>query len=194
MKTPTTWMVIGATAFALATASSFAQGDDEVDVGAAARKHFAAENGSPSAAPSAEDPTSSPAAMVSFFVSEPPPGVEVASRRHLDLDIKFAFDSAALDDKGIAELDVAGKALESPQLATRHFQLAGHTDDRGDTSYNLDLSRRRAESAKTYLVEHYDIDPDRLEAVGYGSERPRYTDDTPEARRANRRVVLELTQ
>ena len=47
------------------------------------------------------------------------------------------------------------------------IELSSHTDARGSDSYNLDLSQRRANSAKTYLVER-GIQADRIEAVGYG--------------------------
>jgi OOP family OmpA-OmpF porin len=167
--------------------------DGEPDIAAAARKHFAAKNGSAS---EGEGVTSSPAAMVAYFTSEAPPGdtTVAARRKHVDLDVKFGFDSDALDGAGISELDVAGKALQSPQLKTRRFVLAGHTDDQGNVAYNLDLSQRRAQAARSYLISEYGIEPERLDAVGYGSEQPRSTDASPEARRANRRVVLELVQ
>lgn len=47
------------------------------------------------------------------------------------------------------------------------IELSSHTDSRGSDSYNLDLSQRRANSAKTYLVER-GIESHRIEAVGYG--------------------------
>ena len=83
-------------------------------------------------------------------------------------------------------------ALNRAQLKEHRFLLAGHTDDQGDTEYNLDLSLRRAEAARQYLISEYGVEAERLEASGLGSAEPRSTDGTPEARRMNRRVVLEM--
>jgi outer membrane protein OmpA-like peptidoglycan-associated protein len=184
-------LTTGTLALALATAPSLARaGDEDPALTAAMKNHFGS-----GSTPAAADATSSPDAMVSFFTSGPPPGdVTVASRKHLDLDVKFDFDSAQLEETGIAQLDVAGKALQAPQLKGHRFVLSGHTDDRGDAAYNLDLSLLRAESARLYLIEEYGVDPDRLEATGHGSEQPLSTDDSAEARTLNRRVVLEMVQ
>jgi outer membrane protein OmpA-like peptidoglycan-associated protein len=181
------------------------QADAEGDAATAAaiEKHFA-QKVEPAPMPGAEaagviekanDPASSPEAMVSYFTQEQPEDVTVAARRrHVDLDIKFEFDSADLSEGGIEQLDTAGQALVDPQLASRRFMLGGHTDDLGDADYNRELSRRRAESAKTYLIEVHKIAPDRLETVGFGSDHPKDPSSTPEARQSNRRVVLELIE
>jgi outer membrane protein OmpA-like peptidoglycan-associated protein len=199
-KTATTLAGASTLALALATAPSpaFAEAitDANTDadaedpaLAAALRKHFGG-----ATEPNAEA-KSSPDAMVSYFTSGPPPGdVTVASRRHLDLDVKFGFDSAQLDNGGIEQLDVAGQALQTPQLKSHSFMLSGHTDDRGDAAYNLDLSRRRAESARQYLIEKYGVDPDRLEATGFGAEQPLSTETTLQGRGMNRRVVLEMVR
>jgi outer membrane protein OmpA-like peptidoglycan-associated protein len=186
--------LVGASALALAvaTAPSIATADASEDnpaLSAALKNHFGSSD------EANKDAKASPDAMVNFFTSEPPPGdVTVASRRHLDLDVKFGFDSAQLDDGGIQQLDVAGQALQTPQLKSHRFMLSGHTDDRGDTAYNLDLSQRRAASARQYLIDQYGVDPDRLEATGFGAEQPLSDEKTQQARMKNRRVVLEMVQ
>lgn len=178
-------------ALAAAPATALA-GDEDAALTAAMKNHFA---GASQPGPASGDATASPDAMVAYFTSGPPPGdTTVASRRHVDLDVKFSFDSAALDEEGIHQLDVAGKALQSPQLKGRRFMLAGHTDDSGNADYNAYLSKQRAESARKYLIDEYGIEPERLAAAGFGSDQPRSTEQTPEARRLNRRVVLELVQ
>ena len=126
------------------------------------------------------------------------PAVEDTSvaykRPHVDLDIKFEFDSADLTDKGKRDLDIAAEALEHAQLRNSRFMLAGHTDSTGDPAHNATLSLERAKSTRDYLVEKGDIDTARLEVIGFGSSKPRIEDETVEARRANRRVVIELIQ
>lgn len=71
--------------------------------------------------------------------------------------------------------------------------IEGHTDASGNAEKNRTLSQRRAESVKKYLIEK-GVDPSRLVAIGYGSDRPLDTNKTPEGRAANRRVEIVLDQ
>jgi outer membrane protein OmpA-like peptidoglycan-associated protein len=186
-----TLVMSGALALAVTAFSSVGLADEKDPALAAAMKRHFGEPKDPAAAAA----TASPEAMVAYFTSGPPPSdVTVASRRHVDLDVKFSFDSAQLERSGIEQLDVAGKALQAPQLKGHRFMLSGHTDDRGDAEYNLELSLRRAESARQYLIDEYGIDADRLDATGHGSAYPLSTEDNAQARTANRRVVLEMVQ
>jgi outer membrane protein OmpA-like peptidoglycan-associated protein len=68
--------------------------------------------------------------------------------------------------------------------------IVGHTDNVGRDAANLDLSRRRAQSVKAALVEHYAIDGSRLTTDGFGASQPQAKNDTPEGRARNRRVEL----
>jgi len=126
------------------------------------------------------------------------PAVEdtaVAYRRpHVDLDIKFEFDSARLTEKGKRDLAIAAEALNDAQLRNSRFLLAGHTDSTGAPAHNEALSLERAESACRYLVDERGIDASRLETMGFGSRKPRVEGDSLETRRMNRRVVIELLQ
>lgn len=65
--------------------------------------------------------------------------------------------------------------------------LVGHTDNNGPFDVNLDLSQKRAEAARAYLLEN-GIDPARIEARGVSYLLPLASNATPEGRRANRRV------
>ncbi len=105
--------------------------------------------------------------------------------------VLFGFDSAVLTDLAKRNLDVLGEALSTPDLREERFVLAGHTDDVGRADYNQALSERRARSAQRYLAEAWDVG-DRIEVRGYGEERPLEAAETPEARRMNRRVELEV--
>jgi OOP family OmpA-OmpF porin len=70
--------------------------------------------------------------------------------------------------------------------------LAGHTDSDASAEYNLDLSRRRAEAVKSYLVRHYGMDPGLLSTRGYGEERPIMPNDSAANKQLNRRVEVRL--
>jgi OOP family OmpA-OmpF porin len=66
-------------------------------------------------------------------------------------------------------------------------EIRGYTDSVGPASYNLELSQRRAEAVKQYLV-NAGIDPSRLVAKGYGEADPIASNKTPEGRAQNRRI------
>ncbi len=106
------------------------------------------------------------------------------------VEILFAFDSDAISPQAAENLDAIGEALTSGALTSCCFELEGHTDSIDTEEYNLDLSRRRAESVVAYLAEKYHIDRQRLLTVGYGEARPITTNDTDEGRQKNRRVQI----
>ncbi|MCJ7634817.1 OmpA family protein [Candidatus Bathyarchaeota archaeon] len=109
----------------------------------------------------------------------------------LRLKIPFDFNSAGLTPEAKRQLDELGNALKSPELSQVHIELAGHTDERGSTEYNLELSRRRVESAKAYLLRNFKVDATRITAVGYGESKPIIQCATSEAEHAvNRRVEI----
>jgi outer membrane protein OmpA-like peptidoglycan-associated protein len=106
--------------------------------------------------------------------------------------IYFDFDSASVRDQSKPTLEQITDALAShPDWK---IIIEGHTDDLGGDAYNLDLSKRRAEAVKSALVASYHIDASRLTTVGYGSTRPKASNDTLEGRAENRRVELVKQQ
>lgn len=101
--------------------------------------------------------------------------------------VYFAFDSDRLVRESHDLLDEVADVLDAyPQI--KRLRVAGHTDNRGTNEYNLDLSRRRAGSVMTYLIE-IGVDPDRLEAAGYGEEQP-----VSNVHRENRRVEFVIVR
>ena len=101
----------------------------------------------------------------------------------------FEFNSHVLGEK-------ARKALkETASVLRKHpeekITVAGHTDGIGTERYNMDLSRRRAESAVEYLVKECGIPADRFLVHWYGKSRPVAGNDTPAGRELNRRVELK---
>jgi len=69
----------------------------------------------------------------------------------------------------------------------KKVRVEGHTDSQGEDAFNLDLSQRRANSVRTYLVGK-GVGEDRLEAVGYGEAKPIASNANARGREKNRRV------
>lgn len=77
------------------------------------------------------------------------------------------------------------------QYPNSRFTVEGHTDSVGSNSLNQRLSEERANSVRDFLINE-GIDASRLEAVGYGEERPIATNNTRAGRTQNRRVEINL--
>ena len=103
--------------------------------------------------------------------------------------INFDFDKADLRPKERELLSrIVGVLLTWQGY---RVQIWGHTDDIGSDEYNLELSQRRAEAVKNYLVEA-GIDPSIITTKGFGKSRPLVPGKTPEARAKNRRVEIGI--
>lgn len=100
---------------------------------------------------------------------QPPP--RPASGR-LEMLVNFGLGSADLTESSKAEVKSFATAMSSPALSGMRFDVEGHTDSQGSRDYNLDLSRRRAQTVVDYLVS-LGIDRSRLQAEGFGFDRPR---------------------
>ena len=70
--------------------------------------------------------------------------------------------------------------------------IGGHTDDQGERDANLTLSEGRAEACFSFLTEK-GIEANRISYKGYGESDPRYSNDTREGQRKNRRVEFDLS-
>jgi len=111
------------------------------------------------------------------------------------LNVFFKFNSVEVLHQYYADLDKLGQVLTQPEYNAYRIQIEGHTDNIGSHASNQRLSEKRAESIKSYLVQHFAITPERLVAKGYGEDRPRATNNTQEGRDQNRRVeVVNLGQ
>jgi outer membrane protein OmpA-like peptidoglycan-associated protein len=91
-----------------------------------------------------------------------------------------------------AVLDAVAEAmLASPEI--ERLSIEGHTDDVGDDQQNLQLSQRRAANVIAFLVQR-GVEPQRLEAHGFGETRPLVQPPTADARSVNRRVEFHLVR
>jgi outer membrane protein OmpA-like peptidoglycan-associated protein len=98
----------------------------------------------------------------------------------------FAAGAAALTDAAKATLDQLAALLKGAQGCS--LTVGGHTDSRGDDSYNQLLSQDRANAVRTYLVAA-GVSADRLKAVGFGETKPKVSPEVSDGdRAANRRI------
>jgi outer membrane protein OmpA-like peptidoglycan-associated protein len=95
----------------------------------------------------------------------------VKDKPKIDLEINFDYNSADISSKSLPAVQALGRALTNPDLKGSTFVVAGHTDAAGGEGYNQELSERRADSIKRYLVDKYGINGSDLVTVGYGKSK-----------------------
>lgn len=103
-------------------------------------------------------------------------------------DILFATGKADISPESAKTLEQIGALLRN-RPAWR-LRIEGHTDDVGAPKSNLELSRKRAESVKAWLVSRHGADAGRLETAGFGDTRPVADNAAAEGKALNRRVEL----
>ena len=111
--------------------------------------------------------------------------------------IQVTFDSGILFDvnestlRAAAQQNLSDLADSLEEYEGTDVLVVGHTDATGAAEYNQELSERRADSARTYLLGA-GLDPERVTAMGMGEEEPIDTNDTDSGRQANRRVEVAI--
>lgn len=110
-------------------------------------------------------------------------------------DIHFDFDKATLTPEAQVILKRNIEVLQKNPKA--HIRIAGYTSAAGTAEYNQDLSQRRADMVRNYLIKEGIIDANRLSTIGYGQTRPATYEETPKdlyskAARSNMRVLFEI--
>ena len=104
-------------------------------------------------------------------------------------NITFAFDSASLNPSFRPTLDKLAATMNEYNQNT--ITIAGHTDSVGNPSYNMNLSRDRANSVRNYLVSR-GVASNRINVVAYGQTRPIADNNSDYGRQQNRRVELTV--
>ena len=83
---------------------------------------------------------------------------------------------------------IADFAIQNPE---NEFIIQGYTDSIGAYSYNLTISKFRANSVKSYLLAKW-VNPRKLATFGLGPQDPIFSNRTAGGRKLNRRVEIEL--
>ena len=106
-------------------------------------------------------------------------------------DLLFDYDQINLRVEALASLEKLGTLIRRNPQAT--FIIEGHTDSFGSHVYNFDLSRRRADTVKDWLITVMKIPPDRIAARGFGKSRLIAPESgTIEEQQINRRVEIVI--
>jgi peptidoglycan-associated lipoprotein len=104
--------------------------------------------------------------------------------------VNFDFDSYEMTQLSKDNLEELGvKMSDFPRSL---LEMAGHTDQMGSKTYNIELGRKRAQSVQRYLVDQFGVPLYRMYTVSHGESRPVAMPDENNAHSKNRRVVLKL--
>jgi OOP family OmpA-OmpF porin len=124
--------------------------------------------------------------------SPPPPPPAPPKPAELPVLDTIYFDAAKtnINPAAAKALDRNGMILkDNPKLKV---EIGGHTDSGGSEMANQAISEKRAQSAKKYLQDKFNISEDRLTVKGYGATKPIADNSTQEGRSKNRRVEFKI--
>ena len=126
---------------------------------------------------------------------EPPKPPEPETPKELleiALRIQFETSRAVLLPASKKELDTVAEWIQTHPVAGT-IRVEGHTDNVGSAESNLTLSTERAQAVVTYLTKK-GVPANRLEAKGFGDQRPIGDNTTADGRKANRRVEFKVSE
>jgi outer membrane protein OmpA-like peptidoglycan-associated protein len=103
-------------------------------------------------------------------------------------EIMFAFDSDQLRPNAVNILAECAELINRKHA--KHVSIVGHSDSVGRKNYNIELSKRRALTVKSWLVKQGGVAEEDLLAIGLGAKKPMASNATAEGRAKNRRVEV----
>jgi outer membrane protein OmpA-like peptidoglycan-associated protein len=128
--------------------------------------------------------------ILQSLVVDPPLQLSQYDEIRLD-DILFDFDKSFLIDSAKKELDEVYSLLKRNR--TMYLEVQGHTDNKGQDGYNVELSKKRAASVVNYLMKK-GIESTRLQVKYFGSTKPVEPNESEKGRAKNRRVEFRVLQ
>lgn len=135
-----------------------------------------------------------PADPVPEVLAAPAPAavMPVTEKVSMDADALFDFDKSVIKPKGKEELDEVVRKLNLAGAELGLIVSTGHTDSTGRVEYNEDLSLRRAEAVKAYLISK-GVESNDIKTTGAGESQPYADNATAEGRAENRRVEIVVS-
>lgn len=103
------------------------------------------------------------------------------------------FETGKSEIRGISAPVLESAAALLVQHPTLRVRVVGHTDNVGTRETNLELSKRRAEAVKAYLMKR-GVEADRIETLGEGPDSPMTSNSTRQGRQQNRRIEFQIIQ
>lgn len=113
-------------------------------------------------------------------------GKDFSEKTSTPLTVYFDFDKSQLRAETIEIIQKHAEFLVKNNLKVT---LEGHTDRRGTQEYNIALGEKRAQSVETFLM-NFGVEPERINVVSYGEEKPAVLTNNEEGYKENRRVFF----
>lgn len=105
--------------------------------------------------------------------------------------VYFQTGSASLDENSKYVIDNEVAQLAST-FSDAYIRISGNTDNVGDRTSNIDLSKKRASAVASYLINKYKFDRNKFQIIGNGPDKPIASNNTEEGRAKNRRTDFEV--
>jgi outer membrane protein OmpA-like peptidoglycan-associated protein len=115
----------------------------------------------------------------------------VKNKVYIFKNVLFDFDKSELLEVSLKELNQLYNYLE--KNSNLQIEIYGHTDSVGTQKRNDQLSKERAKAVSTYFISK-GLNTNRINWFGFGSSKPKDTNETEEGRNQNRRVEFKLTE
>lgn len=120
-------------------------------------------------------------------------GCSIFEQQEVTVSLHVLFDNNSAQINNPDNTQFAEFAAFLARFPDTQATIEGHTSKVGQASYNQSLSEDRAQAVKRLLIENYDVDAPRLNAVGYGETRLLDEGDNEQAHRMNRRIEAKVS-
>ena len=125
------------------------------------------------------------------FAGNPPP---TGTETFVIQDVHFAFDKENVVLLGSKDILVNLVAYLNKAPLFNELVIEGNTDYMGSDAYNQNLSERRANAIRNYLIKHLRVDGDKIKAMGFGESAPIADNGNFQGRQLNRRVEFTISR
>ncbi len=112
---------------------------------------------------------------------------EPKKEEKIEVTVLFEFNKTVVRPMYKDQLQRVADFMKANPTAVAAVE--GHTDSVGSEKYNLNLSRKRAQSVKNYIVKTFRVDPSRITISWFGKNKPAADNKTEEGRKLNRRAI-----
>jgi OOP family OmpA-OmpF porin len=112
---------------------------------------------------------------------------EPKKEEKIEVTVLFEFNKTVVKPMYKDQLQKVADFMKANPTAVATVE--GHTDNVGSEKYNLNLSRKRAQSVKNYIVKNFRVDPSRITISWFGKNKPAADNKTEEGRKLNRRAI-----